>query len=350
MSELSPALRYVLQEIMRDIPPSRWDKYVYDELQLWNYRMGGQLTSEDMKDMVKEVIKEEAAINSTRYKEYEKNGGEYVFNEEGEQVRGEAPRNMGFVSGGRLTGDQMVLNTEYGVVNTTTERVLSFRLFQQDVLRSTGALYESKHKLKHEQNLKYWLTVISKVERAEDDDTLPINIFKYYLEEWLLNAEVEPERFESAIRNKTRAFIKDGREYIFSPDALMNWLKVVDKERKWKKSEVKIFLQTIYGPHFDGNKRIFKEKYRVFSIMQTRDYDVPIAGESGDGDANPGEAQDSTQILNDSGSGEDHTAPDGHQADSDDGGTITGDSGAVILEDDGGRSEDPPASTDDVPF
>ena len=345
------ALLWEAQEVLRDLSPHLWDKRGLDALLLHNIRWNLKLQLEDVEKVLAEAIAEEASANTTRYKQYVNSGGRFVISSDpitGEQgIVDNAPgsQNMGFVTGGRITGDQVILETEYGTVNTTTERLLTFRLFQQDVLRSTCQLYESRYKKQHELFVKGWLPLLARAEKREDDDTLPLNIFRNYIEEWFENADTEPERFESAIKRKQNVILKEGKEYLFSLDALMNFLKVVDKERKWKKSEIKIYLQTIYGDRFDNDKRIFGA--RVFSVMSTRP-NLPTGRVFVHNPA--ATVPDQTEVQHDSGSGKDDATDPGRPGPAETGSELARDPDPVVQPSDRDGSQGTSAGQDDLPF
>lgn len=346
------SLAWEARDILKDLSPHLWDTRGLDALLLFNIRWQIDLPREDVEAALAEAITEESVANTARYQQYVASGGRYqpggIDPETGlPTVKDNAPGSQagGFVTGGRITGDQVILETQFGTVNTTTERILTFRLFQQDVLRSTCQLYESVYKKNHELNVKFWLPLLARVEKREDDDTLPINIFRHYVEEWFENAETEPERFESAIRNKNNVILRDGKEYVFSLDTIMNWLKIVDKERKWKKSEIKIYFQTIYGDRFDNDKRVFN--CRVFSVMSTRPNLPPgrvIVSNP------PAPLPHKEEVQHDSGSGEDDTTDLGRPSAPQTGSEPARDPDPVVQQSDGGGSQGPSAGEDDLPF
>lgn len=342
-------LRIEALDILRNLPPNTWDKYAADLLLMQRNRWHWDIDTADAHQCVSDAIEQEAEINTARYREYVASGGRVRMKKDPfggpdqVEILPVSKQTGGFVMGGRITGDQIILETEVGTVNTSTDRILTFRLFQQDVLRSTCTIYDSRFKKQHEDSVRSWLTHLSRVERREDDDTMPVNILRDYVEEWLQSAETEPMRFETSIRQKHRPILKDDKEYYFSPDTLAAWLKVVDKERKWKKSEIKIYLQTIYGDRFTTDKRLFD--IRTFAIMRTRP-DVPPPASLV---PKPDQPVDQPQVQHDGGSGEDHAADPGHTEPSETGGEPARDPDPVLLESNSDGGEGTPAGEAD-PF
>jgi hypothetical protein len=344
------------REILRDIPPEVWDRRGWDALIIFNVRFQLGLPNEDLVETFQAAVIEEYQANTGRYQAYAASGGRYKLTKDpitGESIVDEVPPAQAgdFVNGGRMVGDQIIAHTQYGTVNTTTDRILTFRLFQADVLRSTGQLYSSLHKKLHEQNLTRWLPQLSRVEKPADDDTSPINIIKNYMEEFLMYAETEFDRFEGSIKNKTKPILRDGKEYMFSHDALMTWLKNIDKERKWTKSQVKIYLQHIYGERFSSDKRAYN--CRVLAIMLERP-ELP-AHASLVPAATPAVPADPGEVQHDSGSGKDDAADTGRDRSAEAGSEPPRDSDPVVLQSDrpGGEGPPPPAAggyAADVPF
>ena len=344
------------REILRDIPPEVWDRRGWDALIIFNVRFKLELPNEDLVETFQAAISEEYQANTGRYQAYVASGGRYKLTNDpitGAPIVNEVPSAQvgDFVTGGRMVGDQIILFTEYGTVHTTTDRILTFRLFQADVLRATGKIYSSAFKRLHEQNLQQWLPQLSRAEKPADDDTSPMNILSAYMEEFLMYAETEVERFEGAIRNKSKAILRDEKEYQFSSDALMTWLKNIDKERKWTKSQVKIYLQHIYGERFSTDKRAYN--CRVLAIMLERP-DVP-AHASLVSPATPTTPANSAEVQHDSGSGQDDAVDPGRPGPTQTGGEPARDSDPVVLEGNRTGGEGPTATTagghaEDVPF
>ena len=339
-------------EVLRNLTPTTWDLYATDLILIQRVRWNWDLTNAEAIQAFYDGVAEEAKINSARYKQYVASGGKVIMKKDPfggpdeVEVLPESNQTGGFVTGGRIVGDQIILETEVGTVNTATDRILTFRLFQQDVLRSTGTIYESRFKKQHESSVSDWLTHLSRAEKKEEDDTLPLNILRDYMEEFLSYAETEPARFESAIKNKFKPILRDGREWQFSPDNITSWLKAVDKERKWKKSEIKIYLQHIYGERFTSEKRAFN--CRVFSIMQTKP-DVP-QNASFIKPAPRTEPADHTEVQHDSGSGQDHTPDPGRTGPAETGSPAAGDSDPVVQQVHSAGDQGPTTFSPDIPF
>lgn len=324
MTQLYKTLMSAASDTLKELQPNTWDTLGLDVMKAyvltWGLTEKMETESITIVDVWRDAILEEKLINGARYKAYVKAGGMYkpdVMAPEAEAVgTAQAPD---FVMSGMVYGENISLETEAGTVRTTTERILSFTKFQQDVLRDTLTVYPSNLKKKHEANVINWVGRLVKHEKLEDDATLPKNMLADYILEYFEEAVSDPKRRERAIKHG-RPIFYDGA-YFFQIDAIMSWLKKRDQEYRWKKAEIKLYLKEIYGRRFNANEKLDR-RWRCLSVRTT------------------GGGTTQTQILDDSGSREDDSAHPGR-----DGSHEAGQAPAVlpnplVLKSDGGGGQD----------
>lgn len=326
MTRLRQTLVDAASDVLKELQPNIWDTRGYDALRLYikTWKLEERMEAESLtaNDIWRDAILDEKLVNSARYKAYVKSGGMHkpdVAAPEAEAAGTEQASD--FVMSGHVMGETISLQTTHGNVNTTTERILSFTKFQQDVLRDTLTVYPKSLKKKHEDNVVYWVSRLVKYEKTEDNDTLPQNVLANAMEEFFSEAEKLEGRHERALRTKITPILLDNF-YYFQIDALVNWLKKYDRDYHWTRSEVKSFLKNIYRQRFNPGVTI----YRVFRC-------AAIAIKKSD--------TTETQILNDSGSGQDDSAHHGRDG-GDEGGTPAPVvPHPVVLESNGGGGEEP---------
>lgn len=271
MSSLRSTLLQACEDILRELQPNIWDTRGQDALRLYvkRFELEGRMEAESLtvSEVWRDAILEEKLVNSARYKAYVANGGMYkpdVDSVKAEEAGSEQASD--FVLSGHVVGENISLQTVVGQVYTTTEHILSFTKFQQDVLRDTLTVYPNQYRKKHLDNVTYWVSRLVKIEKTETDETLPKNILVDYLQEFFAESEESPERHERALRLKNGAILLDGF-YTFQLDTLLNLLKRYDRDTDWTRSKLKSYLKTLYGNKLQ-TRRLFSD-YRCFTLPES---------------------------------------------------------------------------------
>lgn len=333
MTNLYTTLFSAAGDILKELQPNTWDTMGLDVMksyvQRWQLTEKLEAESLTIQDVWRDAILDEKLINSARYKAYVKSGGMYkpdVTAPEAEEAG--TAQASDFVMSGHVVGEKICLETTQGSVNTTTERILSFTKFQQDVLRDTLTVYPSSLRKKHETNVAEWVSRLVKLEKASSDETLPQNVLASFMEEFFHDAETEPSRHERTLRLKSGAILVDG-VYYFQLGTLLLMMKRYDKDYRWTRSELKLILKSIYGRSLQTTSTVFRV-YRCFSIVEKA-------------------VSAQTQVFNDSGSRQDDPADHGR-----DGGDEAGQGPTVlpdplILKGNGGGGEDAPTQNPALP-
>ena len=325
MTNLYNTLFSAAGDVLKELQPNTWDTVGLDVMksyvQRWQLTEKMEAESLTIQDVWRDAILDEKLINSARYKAYVKSGGMYkpdVMAPEAEATG--TAQSSDYVMSGHVWGENISLETVSGTVRTTTERILSFKQFQQDVLRDTLTIYPSSLRKKHETNVAEWVARLVKYEKPEDDVTLPKNMLADYILEYLAEAVSDPTRRERAIQHGRP--VLDGSDYYFQMDAIMSWLKKRDQEYRWKKTEIKLYLQEIYGRRFHANEKLDR-RWRCLCIRTA------------------GGGTPKTQVLNDSGSGQDDPTAGRRDAGAEAGEDPTILPDTLVLKSDGGGGEDP---------
>lgn len=326
MTRLRQTLVDAASDVLKELQPNIWDTRGYDALRLYikTWKLEERMEAESLtaNDIWRDAILDEKLVNSARYKAYVKSGGMHkpdVMAPEAEAVgTGQA---SDFIMSGHVYGENISLDSIHGIIHTTTERILSFTKFQQDVLRDTLTVYPGSLKKKHEANVVYWVSRLVKHEKREDDVTLPKNMLADYILDYFNEAISAEDRIERAM-SQGRPVLQAGL-YYFQLDAFLAWLNKRDKEYRWKKTEIKLYLQEIYGSCFQPNARL-NRRWRCLSVEKSH-----------------GANTIKEKILNDSGSGQDDSAHHGRDGGDEGGQTAPVVPHPVVLESNGGGSEEP---------
>ena len=146
MTQLYKTLMSAASDTLKELQPNTWDTLGMDVAKSYvlTWKLADQMEAESISilDVWRDAILEEKLVNGARYKAYVKSGGMYkpeVMAPEAEAAG--TGQSADYVMSGHVVGDQICLETIQGSVNTTTERILSFTKFQQDVLRDTLTVY-----------------------------------------------------------------------------------------------------------------------------------------------------------------------------------------------------------------
>lgn len=359
-------LMLLVDRVFADTSPSLWDTRGWDLAKIERDRWAKDATGAELAAGFNRSLEKERRANTRNWLVYKSNGGKWNgFNEVGAPLPSEAEaedleaegkfktsQNQDFVTGGMMSGDQIILHTAYGKVITSVDHILSFKLFQQDVLRYTKFVYPGRYRKLHERNVSNWLERIAFAsEDALDDDSLPSNLFQSLLPNFLELAETEPERFERAMRQKQFP-IKENNEVIFTMATILEWLRKSDPDHRFKRGELKTFFKEIYGTRFTDSLRRFN--LRCCRIILAPDEPgfveptepTPVTLPPANGEDSAGDQQ---EVLNDSGSGENNTTDLGYREPSEPGLPAAEHDDNVVQPNDGTGSGGTPAS-EALPF
>lgn len=324
------SLMFLVERVLGETSPSLWDTRGWDLALLDKNRWAADLPNQALSEAFNRCLEKERITNTRNWRVYKQNGGRHKGLDttgqplptdlEEEDLEAEtklkSSQNQDFVTGGTMSGDQIILHTLYGQVITNVEHILSFRLFQQDVLRYTKTVYPSRFKKLHERNVTKWLEAVTFAsEDTKDDDSLPVNLFRNLFPGFIEMAETEPERQERALRQKAYPILENN-ELLFTMATLIEWLRKNDPDHRFKRGELKTFLKESYGTRFTDTVRKFN--LRCCRVILT-DGDVgfvppapkPTTDTVSTENTEHSET-DQQEVQHDSGSGEDDPAHHGH--------------------------------------
>lgn len=361
-------LMLVIGRVFEDISPTVWDTRGWDIAKLEKDRWMNDASAQELAHAFQRTLEKERLANTRNWQVYRSNGGRHkALKSDGtavptdieeEDLEAETTlktsQNQDFVTGGNMSGEQIILHTTYGKVITDVEHILSFRLFQQDVLRYTKMVYPSRYKKLHEKNVAKWLEKVSFSSTDSHDDSLPINLFSHLFPNFLELAETEEPRFERALSQKHNA-VRIGNDIFFTMATLIEWLRKAAPDHRFSRGEIKTFLRELYGLRFTDSTRLLNYRVQRVTLNATDSGYVEPKPEpepeattlppinTGTGTNNPQE------IQHDSGSGKDDPTHQGHHDTRGTGTSPPEHAHHVVLEDNRSGSEGTP-SDEALPF
>ncbi|HNA25164.1 MAG TPA: hypothetical protein PLI01_00385 [Nitrospira sp.] len=334
VNEKLEALVLVGRIILEETTPDTWDRRGYDlfRLQVRRMKRYDEYSDDALDEVFRKAILLEGEGNTQRFRLYAKNGGQVAKAAESTKPISEAPvsSNPGFVAKILADGKNLLITTEYGLVDTTTERILSFTLFQMDVLRDTHFVYPSIFKKRHEQNVAAWFQSVVEVKKTTSDAEMFNAFFK--------TAIVDPLSQEAALTQETRPILRNG-VYAFKPNTLLDWARENERYQKLSRPEFVSALTKLYGPDFNSGAYRFKD--RCWTVTAAA-HDTVMGGTGRDKYDDEGNAKADPEVQHDGGGRQDDSthldvsgAPgEGHLAGPD--------PGPLVLEERSGRAEEPP--------
>lgn len=171
---------------------------------------------------------------------------------------------LSFVESGVQTGSRVRLKTVQGEVEMEIKEMLTFSLFQAKIMEYCSFIYPSAYRKRHEHFVAEWVKRLSKVTMLDEEhegETDFLDLFDEFVAE-----KIQPEYFESKVRNGVSAAKIDGR-IVFKEKLLRKFISSEDLA-PWSRKKLLSMLKKVFKSRFDPNFRF--KNIRFYAIAESQ--------------------------------------------------------------------------------